>query len=85
MYRSLSPRGAEYNGLMWCEKIWHVGRTIVDMAEVDASILDAPVSGPEMTMTGRETLSQLLAQITLFRAGQNPYIQRLADDIARVM
>ncbi|KLT43892.1 hypothetical protein CC85DRAFT_284173 [Cutaneotrichosporon oleaginosum] len=85
MYRGLSPRGAEYNGLMWCEKLWHIGRTIVEMAEMDASVLDAPVSGPEMTMTGRETLAQLLAQITLFRAGQNPYIQRLADDIARVM
>ncbi|BEJ11579.1 hypothetical protein CspHIS471_0200390 [Cutaneotrichosporon sp. HIS471] len=85
MYRGLSPRGAEYNGLMWCEKLWHIGRTIVEMAVIDSSILDAPVSGPDMTMTGRETLAQLLAQITLFRAGQNPYIQRLADDIARVM
>lgn len=82
--RHLSLTGAEHNGLAWCEKLWHIGHTIAEIALDDPGILDTPVSESGITLTGRETLAQLLAQVTLFRAGQNPYIQRMADDIASV-
>lgn len=82
--RGLSNTVAEHNGMAWCEKLWQIGHTITEIAADRPGTLDTEVNGPNIRLAGRDTLAQLLCQITLFRAGQNPYIQRMADDIARV-
>ncbi|RSH83762.1 hypothetical protein EHS25_005377 [Saitozyma podzolica] len=87
---ALSMRSAEANGLAWVEKLYDIAQTIVSLHALDSALLDQPVapstesSGKAHPLAGRETLQQLLAQITTFRAGRNPYFQKLKDDMARL-
>jgi hypothetical protein len=72
------------------EKLYDIAQTIVSLHALDSALLDQPVapstesSGKAHPLAGRETLQQLLAQITTFRAGRNPYFQKLKDDMARL-
>ncbi|KAM0750878.1 hypothetical protein T439DRAFT_325924 [Meredithblackwellia eburnea MCA 4105] len=85
--RKLAMSSCESNGIGWAEKIYDIAHSIVSILRVFPALgsdSDSPTTNFQLTrpIPVTETLHHLLAILTTFRAGQNPYVAMLRSDMA---